>query len=350
MRHNISPETLKCSCCPSSSRVVPGIGYWTCEKHIGLLPTVLAPVIKRRLELKRLIKENSPNKEMYDQRAQLLKWLLVTCFGYTGYRNARFGRIECHEAINAHGREILLRASSMAEERGFSILHGIVDSLWLEGDGDVDAFCRDVEREVGIPLHLDGIYKWIVFLPSIATGIGALNRYYGLFESGELKLRGIFLRRSDTIPLARSLQDDMLAVFCKASDAEGFKALIPEALEVLDRYLDDLKAGKVPLQQLIMRRRTSKELDEYTQFNDSYAALKQMNERGFDVPPGRAVEYLICDGESKNVWERVKVAAFIDGSEHYDVDEYAKIPVPGDRRPAPAVRLELRDAQRSAPD
>ncbi len=325
VRHNISPETLKCSCCPSSSRVVPGIGYWTCEKHVGLLPTVLAPVIKRRLELKRLIKENAPGKEMYDQRAQILKWLLVTCFGYTGYRNARFGRIECHEAINAHGREILLRASGMAEERGFSILHGIVDSLWIEGDGDVDKLCRDVEREVGIPLHLDGIYKWIVFLPSIAIGIGALNRYYGLYESGELKLRGIFLRRSDTIALARSLQDDMLAVFCKASDSQSFKALIPEALEILDRYLADLGGGKVPLQRLIVRRRVSKELEEYTQFNDSYAALRQMNERGFDAPPGRAVEYVICDGGSRSVWERIKVAAFIDGSERYDVGEYSNM-------------------------
>ena len=58
VRHNTSPETLMCSCCPASSRIVPGIGYWTCEKHAGLLPTVLEPVIKRRLELKRLIKDS----------------------------------------------------------------------------------------------------------------------------------------------------------------------------------------------------------------------------------------------------------------------------------------------------
>ncbi len=31
--------------------------------------------------------------------------LTHNCFGYTGYRNARFGRIECHEAINAYGRD-----------------------------------------------------------------------------------------------------------------------------------------------------------------------------------------------------------------------------------------------------
>jgi DNA polymerase elongation subunit (family B) len=255
-----------------------------------------------------------------------LKWILVTCFGYTGYRNARFGRIECHESINAYGREIMLQASGMAEERGYRVLHGIVDSLWLEGgDGDPEDFCRAVQEEVGIPLHLEGTYKWLVFLPSISTGVGALNRYYGLFESGELKLRGIFLRKGDTTELARDLQNEMLAVFCQASNAEQFRALIPAALEVLDSYIEKLADGEVPLEKLIIRHRVSKEVEEYTQFNDSFAALKQLQERGFPVPPGRAVEYVVCDGESKSVWQRVKAAAFLDGSERYDADEYTDL-------------------------
>ena len=60
--------------------------------------------------------------------------LTHNCFGYTGYKNARFGRIECHEAINAYGRELMLQASEIAEAHGFEILHGIVDSLWLKGE------------------------------------------------------------------------------------------------------------------------------------------------------------------------------------------------------------------------
>ena len=38
---------------------------------------------------------------------RLLKWMLVTCFGYTGYKNAKFGRIEVHEGITGRSREIL---------------------------------------------------------------------------------------------------------------------------------------------------------------------------------------------------------------------------------------------------
>ena len=52
-------------------------------------------------------------------------------FRIYGHRNARFGRIECHEAICAWSREILLGAKDLAEEEGWSCLHAIVDSIWL---------------------------------------------------------------------------------------------------------------------------------------------------------------------------------------------------------------------------
>ncbi|MGD0057574.1 MAG: DNA polymerase domain-containing protein, partial [Methanomassiliicoccales archaeon] len=136
VRHNVSPETVMCDCCPNSSKIVPEIGYRICEKRIGLIPLVLGSIIKRRLTFKRLMKGDGRRREIYEERSKILKWVLVTCFGYTGYRNARFGRIECHESITAYGREILLRTSEIAERHGFRIVHGIMDSLWLEGDAD----------------------------------------------------------------------------------------------------------------------------------------------------------------------------------------------------------------------
>ncbi|MEM0449025.1 MAG: DNA polymerase domain-containing protein [Methanomassiliicoccales archaeon] len=327
VRHNISPETLMCTCCPESSKIVPGLGYRTCLSRTGLLPRVLAPVINRRLALKRLVKTlpHGLEREAMEERISLLKWILVTCFGYTGYRNARFGRIECHESINAYGREILLRTTEMAEERGLRVLHGIVDSLWLKGEGDVETFCQEVSNEIGIPLQLDGVFKWIVFLPRVRDEIGALNRYYGLFQDGELKLRGVFLRRSDTVELARDLQQGMLQVFRKAEDAQQFLQLIPQALEVLDAHLDRVRSGDAPLEKLVVRHRVAKELEEYSQLNDSYAALRQMQEMGFRVPPGRSVEYVILDGSSRDVWERVRAAPFLRGDERYDALEYEEM-------------------------
>ena len=246
------------------------------------------------------------------------------CFGYTGYRNARFGRIECHEAINAYGRELMLQASEIAEAHGFEILHGIVDSLWLKGDGDPRRFCEHVSGHIGIPLEPEGIYKWVVFLPDKTHGVGALNRYYGLFEDGRLKLRGIELRRRDTCGLVRDMQQDMLARFSKAEDSGMLADLVPEALDVVDRYVDEAISGTVPAERLLLTRRVSKALGDYSQLNDAVAALHQLDSEGIEVNPGEQVRFVITSSKSRDLGRRVRAEPFASDGE-YDPEAYVDL-------------------------
>ena len=251
--------------------------------------------------------------------------LTHNCFGYTGYRNARFGRIECHESINAYGREILLQTSEMAEAHGFEILHGIIDSLWLKGYGDPEKFCEHVSGHIGIPLEPEGVYKWLVFLPDRSHGVGVLNRYYGLFEDGRLKIRGIELRKKDTIELVRDMQNDLLAHFSKASDSQQFIAMIPSAMGIVEEYVETARSGTVPPNKLLITRRISQGLDQYQQFNDGVAALMQLDGEGFEVNPGEAVRYLVRDCKSKDHKARVRVDAFVSEGDEYDVDFYVDL-------------------------
>ena len=251
--------------------------------------------------------------------------LTHNCFGYTGYRNARFGRIECHESINAYGREILLQASEMAEAHGFEILHGIVDSLWLKGNGDPEKLCEHVSGHIGIPLEPEGTYKWIVFLPGRTHGVGVLNRYYGLFQDGKFKVRGIELRKRDTTQLVKDMQNEMLSHLSKASDSQQFIELIPSALSIAQEYVETLRSGTVPLSKLLITRSISQGIGDYQQFNDGVAALMQLDGEGFDVSPGEAVRYLVRDSENKDHRKRVKVDSFISGDEEYDARFYTKL-------------------------
>lgn len=319
VNYNISPETLMCDCCPDSAIRVPELGYRMCEKRVGLIPRVVKPLVQRRLAYKALAKSDPKNAEMYKHRAGLLKWTLVTCFGYTGYKNARFGRIECHESINAYGREILIQTMHLAEKFGYDVLHGIIDSLWLKPaspGADPEWFCRYASKAIGIPLELEGVYRWLVFLPNKANGAGALNRYYGLFDTGELKIRGIFLRKSDTPELLRKAQKDMLTVFSRAGDSAEFRRLIPEAVDVLAGHAARLRSGGCPLEELVIGKRISRELAEYRQNNDQSAALRQLHAEGLAVLPGQKVRYVLTEGHT------VRPADLLDGSETYDTERY----------------------------
>jgi len=322
LNHNISPETVLCSCCPESSHRVPLLDYPLCQRHRGLIPTVLEPLVRRRVIYKQhLRRENNP---VYRGRSRALKWVLVTCFGYTGYRNARFGRIECHEAINAFARETLLTATHIAEEHGFRVLHGIIDSLWLTGRGDIQTVCKEIEKEVAIPLEVAEHYKWLVLLPTRGTGAGALNRYYGARGDGSVKIRGLETRRSDTPPLVRQCQEDMVAVLAVADDAGGVVQQIPRALVVLRQYVEQVRAGVCRPEDLVITRRVTKPLREYQQRNESAACLWQLEQQGIVVHPGQLVRYVVTDATTLNPRTKVQVWPAAE-PQNYDREKYVKL-------------------------
>jgi DNA polymerase II len=132
VQHNISAETLFCRWC--HNHAVPEAGYTICARHEGLMAAMLRPLIKRRAYYKKRLQEGSLTSEeagLHDQRQRANKWIGVTCFGYLGYCNARFGRIESHEAVTAFGREKLLQAKEICEARGYELLHALADSVWI---------------------------------------------------------------------------------------------------------------------------------------------------------------------------------------------------------------------------
>ena len=249
-------------------------------------------------------------------------------FGFQGFRNARFGRIECHESINAHARDLLVRSMEIAEQHGYEVVHGIVDSLWLRAKpsaSGIDKLVEHINGAIGIPIDLEGVYKWVVFLPCKTTGVGALNRYYGLFQNGEMKLRGIELRKHDTSPFVNGAQKAMLNELSHANDAKEFMERLPRAVAVLQAYAQRLKDGKVPLQDLVLTKAVSRQLDEYTVMTSSVAALKQMKNRGYPIEPGEYIRFVITDGQSRDSERKVRVADFIQGDEKPDVKEYLKL-------------------------
>jgi DNA polymerase elongation subunit (family B) len=286
-------------------------------------------ILRKRATYKELRNEaeDSELKGIYDQRQGALKWILVTCFGYLGYRNARFGKVDAHIAVCAFARDALLKTMRMAEERGFEVVHGIVDSLWLKKEGaeprEYAALCGAVSREVGVSLNVEGRYRWIVFLPSKThAGVPVLNRYYGVFDSGKIKVRGIEARRADTPKFIHDAQIDMIKVLANGRNVKEFMDKIPEALNVLREYVIRLVDGNVAAQDLLIAKRLSLHPSKYTHNVLHAIAAKQLVREGVEISAGQIVKYLITNSESRNVIRRVKPAQLLNTDVHYDTKKY----------------------------
>jgi DNA polymerase, archaea type len=332
INNNISVETVLCKCCPDSHLRIPELNYHICEKRIGIVPKALKIMVTKRLSYKRLkAQAQDPKlKEIYDRRQIALKWILVTCFGYLGYKNAKFGTIDGHIGVCAFGRDAFLRTARMAESKGFRVIHGIVDSLWLKkentGKEDCAKFCQEVTDKMGIPLNFEGRYKWIVFLPSrIHPNIGVLNRYYGVMEDGKLKVRGIEIRCRDTPPFISNVQMEIIRTLALANNTQEFYAKIPAALNVVKCYRNKLLNGEVPLADLIVTKHLSKEPGKYRQHVSQLIAAEQLIKEGSKMNAGNNVSFLFTDNENRRHERRVKAEPLLEKGVHADTKKYLSL-------------------------
>jgi len=272
VKANLSPET---------------VGH---TERVGFLPTVLKPLLELRIKTKKL-KKTDPRIAGTDA---ILKWMLVTCFGYTGYKNAKFGRIEVHEGITGRSREILIQTKDIADEMNFHVLHGIVDCLWLQGS-PVDALKERIERETGLFLEVEH-FDWIVFLP-LADGFGAYNRYYGRQPDGSIKVRGIAARRHDTPEYVREMQRRMLEVMARAKTIAELEATREEVAGIFRETVNNLPVADS--RQMVINRRISRL--KYSHRCIEGAAVQAYRDHGIGIAPGMKIQYVVTDARQYRV-------------------------------------------------
>ncbi len=333
--HNISPETVLCDCCRNDPEAgkVPESKAHICRRRRGVVSLSIEPLLARRKYLKeqkkilksRIQEEKNPvhRKELKELRRAAetrqisLKWLLVTCFGYLGYRNAKFGRLESHEAVQAFGRQKLITAKEIAEKTRYSLVHAITDCLFLKKDPettpgefitekDLEPVFQEIKEKTGVGISLDGVYSWLVFLPSKGDpGFPVANRYFGRFTDGELKLRGLLCRHKDIPVYIKRAQMGMLTrmkkcVLIRDLKNDHFR------MEKLYRHYDRLlKEEKIPFRYLYFRRNIGRALEDYRVDNAGSVSVRQIlnmnrDDKNFpSVLPGEKVEYLLVRGNEK---------------------------------------------------
>ena len=312
------------------SNVVPEAGFRLCRKREGLVPRTLRPLLKLRERLKAAAKEAPPERAaLYQQRQNALKWMLVTCFGYLGYKNARFGRIEAHEAVTAFGRDKLLTAKEICESRGYQILHGLTDCVWIQKQGMTEAelhdLCREVTEATGVKLALEGMYRWIAFLPSRQNRERPVaTRYFGVFADGQVKARGLTYRRRDTPPFVRRAQEALLSRLAEAATPEALARLRPKLEDMAEGFRQRLREGGLSPQELVITRVISQPLEDYRVDTPTALAMRQLHQAGVQVRPGEKVRFVRREKRGPKEL-RVQAAPFLDGLETYDTGIYLEL-------------------------
>ncbi|MFW9878984.1 MAG: DNA polymerase domain-containing protein, partial [Candidatus Thorarchaeota archaeon] len=267
-----------------------------------------------------------------------LKWVLVVSFGYLGFKNARFGKIEAHQTVCAFAREFLMRAAEIAEQNGCRIIHGIVDSMWLqdtkkrtpeEFERVTKEIANSISKQTRIPMNWEGRFNVIVFLPSRAEpDVPALSHYWGIKSNGEVKVRGIEVRRRDMPKIVKDAQYAFIDVFQGAKTLEEFVERIPKARKILYDYVERTYSGALSREELTIRQKISRKPSQYKVNSYQAVAARQLERSGVVTSAGMNVRYIILNAEADPDFPEKKVilSDLYDEKKHeYDRKKYVEL-------------------------
>jgi DNA polymerase elongation subunit (family B) len=331
---NVGADTINCDCCPGSKNIVPELGYRVCEKRKGLVVESLEVPLQNRKEYKHFRKMATDDKNwaIFDSRQGILRTIGHVSFGYQGHAHSHFGLIDGHIAICAWARFIANKARKTAEGLDYDVLHLIIDSLFVKKKPD--ATCQqqymklkeEVEKATNFEISYEGEYKWIAFLSSKSNPkVGVPNRYFGCYQDGTIKDRGIETRRHDTPAYFSSFQREILEIMTQGNNIKEVKALMPKVKETFQKYKQRLQEGRVPLVDLIFTKMLSKDTNAYTANTAETGAIYQLQDEGKNMRAGQILQYIITDYNRKNSRKRAIPVALINENTAYDSRRYTQL-------------------------
>ena len=154
-----------------------------------------------------------------------------------------------------------------------------------------------------------------------------LNRYFGVFEDGTIKTRGIEGRRHDTPDFLVQCQNEILEILAQGNSIQDIKQ---NKLSLIIKKIKDnlslLKYRKVESESLVFTKLLSKDYNQYHNRNTlENSAIKQLELNGEYLKAGQILQYVIMENNGP-ILKRVLPIQLLDNETYYyDIKRYSEL-------------------------
>ncbi|MFH1840424.1 MAG: DNA-directed DNA polymerase [Nanoarchaeota archaeon] len=290
--------------------------YYFTSKKEGFIPRVVKEIITRRIRVNELLKKDKKNP-ILKARSYALKTVANATSGYLGFFGARWYCRECAESMTAWGREYITDVIEKAEKKGFEVIYGDTDSIFLvlgdKSKKDTLDFLDEINRELPslMELELDDFYKRGLFVFRKGEKTGAKKKYALVSEEGEIKVTGFETVRGDWSVIAREVQKKVLEYILKDNDPK-------KAYEYVRKVIEKIKRGKEDMEKMIIKTQLKRKLEGYAVEGPHVKVARKMKAKGEYVGPGITVQYIVTPGKG-NIGNRAEIP---EDAKSYDADYY----------------------------
>lgn len=229
--------------------------------------TILPKIIERLWRARDKAKQDGDGA-----MSQAIKIIMNSFYGVLGTSVCRFFDGRLASSITMRGHEILRQTQDLIEEKGFPVIYGDTDSVFvhmIEDDvaasatelvGYLNEWWRDhLQQSYAIDCYLELEYEthYDKFLMPTIRGSdkGSKKRYAGLVSNDgqpQLIFKGLETVRSDWSPLARDFQQEL---YRRIFLDEPYVDYIKEVVSAVQNGEAD--------SQLVLRRRMRRKIDDY---------------------------------------------------------------------------------------
>jgi DNA polymerase I len=274
MTINASPETKD----PDGELRAPN-GVRFARKPDGLTRSIIAELLQERDERKAqrdAYPFGSPEYVLYDLQQNVLKVIMNTYYGVSGYARFRLYDREIGAAVTSVGRAIIEHTRTVIDEMGYAVLYGDTDScmvqLPLKDLEETIATARAIEERVNASyadfartaLNAESHYFSIKFEKVYRRFFqaGKKKRYAGrlVWKEGQtidrIDIVGFEMRRSDSPQITREVQYTVIDLILKETDFAPVKAYLAG---VISSY----RRGEYSLDEIGIPGGIGKDLDAY---------------------------------------------------------------------------------------
>jgi DNA polymerase elongation subunit (family B) len=285
----------------------------------GIIPKVCEFLIGHRLAAKQAEREalekfgpESDEKKKAKRLNDVSKFMLNSVFGVTGNPSFRLYEKRVFEDITKYGREGLIIIKQMAEERGFEVIYGDTDSLFIKFDSyeQAEQYAADLNVELnnlyrekyGLTVDFNvEVERWIspvVFSKKRDEDEAGKKRYFyrvvvedgiNLEEIGQdyVVIMGHAQVRRDASPLCKFVQKKVFEdiAFGRISEIEPFLR------DCHDKYM----SGEFDLDSVAARMTITMKFHQYKQKTVAVRGAEFLNEHmnpSIPVKAGDTVRYL----------------------------------------------------------
>jgi DNA polymerase, archaea type len=290
MTINASMETKD----PAGELVAPN-GIRFKKQPDGLTRSIISELLKERDDKKALRNKyefGSPNYVLYDMQQNVLKVIMNTYYGVSGYTRFRLFDREIGSAVTSVGRAIIEHTRRVIEQQGYTVIYGDTDSCMVHLPPDLDreatiAAARAIEKRLNESyqefahkeLNADVHYFSIKFEKIYARFFqaGKKKRYAGhlVWKEGkdvdEVDIVGFEIRRSDTPQITKLVQQRVMEMILKGEEYAVIKAFLSD---VITKY----RGGKYTLDEIGIPGGIGKSLDDYDNDDAQVRGAKYANQ------------------------------------------------------------------------